>query len=123
MRYKSLGILCVIMLSIFLSSCEDTVKPDTEQNATWLMKLAIDENDYERFNELFSEGRKNAVLEESFDAMGELSTAGASYKNYELITFENGEMLLVRLTPMTIDGEYKIEDVMIVPDEMKSFFE
>lgn len=60
------------MLSIFLSSCEDTVKADTEQNATWLMKLAIGENDYDRFNELFSEGRKNTISEESFDAMGEL---------------------------------------------------
>lgn len=123
MWYKALIIMCVMVFSLFLFSCEDTVKPDTEQNATWLMKLAIDENDYERFNELFSEGRKNTVSEKIFDAMSELSTAGASYKNYELITFENGEMLLVKLTPMTIDGEYKIEDVMIVPDEMKSFFE
>lgn len=123
MRIKVLSIVSIIVLSLFLSSCEDTVKADTPYNAAWLVKLAIDENDYERFNEQFSESRKNTVSNESLDAMSALSTAGASYTNYELVTFENGEMLLVRLTPILIDGEYKIEDIIIVPDELKDFFE
>ena len=41
---------------------------------------------------------------------------------YETITFDDGEMLLVRITPDKIDGEYKIEDVTIVPEEMRDFF-
>ena len=44
------------------------------------------------------------------------------YPNYETITFDDGEMLLVRITPDKIDGEYKIEDVTIVPEEMRDFF-
>jgi len=57
-----------------------------------------------------------------FNEIKNLTTAGSSYANYVLVTFENGEMLLVRLSPEKVNGEYKIEDVIIVPDEMKEMF-
>lgn len=54
--------------------------------------------------------------------MKKFTTPGADYKNYELITFTNGKMLLINLTPENENGEYKIQDVIEVPDNMKSLF-
>lgn len=120
MRTKSTLLISILMICVVFTSCQKTMKPDTPQNTAWLMKLAIDNGDYERFNNLLSE--KNIISRDSFDEMKNKTTAVAGYIHYELITFENGEMLLVRLTPEKVNGEYKIEDVIIVPNEMKEIF-
>lgn len=112
----------VVVLCFAFISCQKALKPDTPANAAWLMKIAIDEGDYKWFQSLFTETRKDAVSAEMFDEMGGITTAGTSFIQYSVLTFENGEMILVRLSPET-KGEYKIEDVMIVPDDMKAFFE
>lgn len=54
--------------------------------------------------------------------MKKFTTPGADYKNYGLITFSNGKMLLIYFTPEKTDGEYKIQDVIEVPDNMKTLF-
>ena len=46
-------------------------------------------------------------------------STGTSFKTYELLGFDNGEMVLLNLTP---DAKYEIQDVVIVPDELKSIF-
>ena len=58
-----------------------------------------------------------------FNEMKNLTSAGVGLTHYELLTFENGEMFLVMLTPEKVNGEYKIEDVVIVPNEMKEIFD
>lgn len=86
------------------------------------MKVSIDQQDYKRFNQLFSEGRANSVQKNEFEGLKTLTSARTVYTNYELLRFDNGNMLLVRLTPPNEDGEIEIEDVKIVPEEMKSLF-
>lgn len=125
MRRKFLPIVVFVFVFSVLVSCsyEKSVKANTPTNAAWLTKLAINNNDYERFNSFFIEGRKNVVSKDMLEKFRKISTTEGSYNHYELITFTNGEMLLVRLTPEKIDGEYKVEDVVIVPEEMKKLFE
>ena len=48
---------------------------------------------------------KNIISQESFDEMRNITTAKTGYTHYELLTFENGEMLLVRLSPEKIKGD------------------
>ena len=122
MKIKSAFLIILLIFCVVFTSCQKTVKPDTPQNIGWLMKLAIDNDDYEKFNKLFSDGRKNIISQGSFDEMRNITTAETGYTHYELLTFENGEMLLVRLSPEKINGEYKIEDVTIVPDKMKELY-
>ncbi|THE13577.1 hypothetical protein E1I69_06585 [Bacillus timonensis] len=88
------------------------------------MKLAIDNDNYRSFSSLFAEERKGSISESEFKELQELTTAGSSYERYELVTFDNGEMLLVklRITPPNEESELKIEDVIIVPDDMKVLF-
>ncbi|MGY3715882.1 hypothetical protein ACWE42_10195 [Sutcliffiella cohnii] len=120
---KYIKLLVLIFVFVLIIGCSSNkVKPDSTENVAWLMKLAIENDDYEAFDSLFSEGRKGSVSRTDFSEFGNLTTAGANYKKYELVTFENGEMLLVRLTPENEDNKYEIEDVIVVPEEMKVLF-
>lgn len=121
---KVIIIITLIISCLWLTSCTEDkkLKPDTPTNAGWLTKLAIDNNNYESFNSLFSEGRKGIITEENFNELTNMTTAVSEHKLYDIITFENGEMLMVRLTSEKINGEYQVEDVIRIPDEMKEFF-
>lgn len=67
--------------------------------------MAITENNYDNFNSLFSDGRKNTISNEKLMEFNNISTAGFGNSLYELITFTNGEMLLVRYSAKKTDGE------------------
>lgn len=88
------------------------------------MKLAIDNDNYASFSSLFAKERKGSISESEFKELQEITTAGSSYERYELVTFDNGEMLLVKLmiTPPNEESEFEIEDVIIVPEDMKALF-
>lgn len=105
-----------------MTGCSQQDKPSSKENTALLMKLAIEQQDYDSFNSLFSEGRRGSISEDEFMELREMTTAGADFKSYELVTFENGEMLLVRLTPPNKNKEIEIEDVVMVPSELKEFF-
>ncbi|AST91302.1 hypothetical protein BC6307_08435 [Sutcliffiella cohnii] len=122
MKYIKLLVLICVFFVVMVGCSSNKVQPDSTENVAWLMKLAIENDDYEAFDSLFSEGRKGSVSRTDFSEFTNLTTAGANYKKYELVTFENGEMLLVRLTPENEDNKYEIEDVIVVPEEMKVLF-
>lgn len=112
-----------LFVSILAGCSNEKVVPDTPFNATHLMKFQIDNQNYSAFQSLFYEGSKDTVSKENFQQFGDLSTAGANYKNFELLTFDNGEMLLVEFKPkLDSEDEYKIVNVQVVPEEMKALF-
>lgn len=111
--------VCIVVSS---ASQQKVVKLDTPENAAMLAESDINFGNYDAFNRLFSEGRQNSISEDKFSEMKKLTTSGADLKNYELITFTNGKMLLINLTPADEKGEYKIQDVIEVPDNMESLF-
>lgn len=120
--YIRLLLLLIFYFGITLGCSNKTVKPESPENTTWLMKSAIDNDDYVSFNSLFSDGRKGSISESDFKELKKMTSASAGYIRYELVTFDNGEMLLVRLTPPDGDNEIEIEDVIVVPDSMKELF-
>ena len=121
----------IIIISLIIISClgliscnkEKVVKSDTPANVGLLIKMAITNKDYEAFNNLFSEDIKGIITEKEFNEFNKISTVGSSHKLYTTISFQNGEILLVKITTEKINGEYKVEDVIQIPDEMKYFFE
>lgn len=115
-------IVILLLLGLLVGCRQNVVKPDSPLNTAHIMKLSIDEQDYERFNQLFSEGKINTVTKSEFERLHTLTSARTTYSNYELLTFENGSMVLVKLTPPNEDGEIEIEDIKVVPREMKSLF-
>lgn len=121
-KYFLLTSSIIICLSILFVSCSNQkpLKPDTPVNTAILMKNFLDAENYERFNNLFTDGRKNSISLEQFNEFKKLTTAGTDFKHYELLTFSNGKMILIMLTQDKINGEYKIQDVKEVTDDLKS---
>ena len=49
-------------------------------------------------------------------------TSQTGHKTYELLKFDNDEMILVEFATITENGEFKVQVIKIVPEEMKGFF-
>ena len=124
MRKSKLLLSLIVISSLFLISCtkDKAIKPDSPVNTSILIKNYIDSGNYEAFNDLFSEGLENSVTEEDFNKLKDISTPGSSHNLYEIIAFENGEMLLIKLYQIEATGEYKVEEGLKVPDEFKTIF-
>ena len=119
-------VIATFIFAFMLVGCSNQkmLRPDTTITTTYLMKFQIDKQNYSMFQSLFSEGAENTISKDEFNQFGEISTSGARFQNFELLTFDNGEMLLVEFQPkFENEDEYKIVNVQIVPDEMKVLFE
>ena len=114
----------LIISNLFLISCtkDKTLESDSPVSTSILVKNYIDSGNYEAFKGLFTEGLENSISKEDFIKLKEISTAGSSHNLYDLITFENGEKLLIKLSSIEIDSKYKIEEVIQIPEEFKSLF-
>ena len=121
---KKLILLVLIIATFSLISCskDKNIKPDSPINTSIIIKNYIDDENYEAFNELFSDELKNSVSQEDFKKLKDISTAGSNHSLYNIITFQNGEMLLIKFSSIEPNGEYKVEEVMRVPEEFKSLF-
>jgi hypothetical protein len=120
------NIIFIVALAFTLIGCSNDkiVQPDSPVNTSQLMKLHIDTQNYSGFQSLLSEGKKEAISEDTFKKFREITTAGSNHRTYELLTFNNGEMLLIEFEPVIEEGrDYKIVNVKIVPQEMKELFE
>ncbi|VYU57969.1 hypothetical protein [Clostridium tertium] len=124
MKKFTLLLFSIIILSLSLVSCskDKTKQANTPTKTALLVKQSIDNKNYEAFKNLFSDGLENSISKEDFEKLQNLTTAGSDYKLYSVITFENGEIFLIKLTSTPIDDDYKIEEVMQVPDEFKTLF-
>ena len=114
----------LIISNLFLISCtkDKTLESDSPVSTSILVKNYIDSGNYEAFKGLFTEGLENSISKEDFIKLKDISTAGSSHSLYDIITFENGEMLLIKLSSVEIDGKYKVEEVLQIPEEFKSLF-
>ncbi|WP_430787442.1 hypothetical protein VBD025_16465 [Virgibacillus flavescens] len=82
-------------------------------------KEAVRVDNYELAKTLFAEGRNQYITDETLKKVNEIMSGGTSFHTYELLEFDNGEMVLLTLTP---NGKYDIQDITIVPDELKAVF-
>lgn len=121
---KYLLLFTIIISNISLISCtkDTSLKPTSPTNASILVKNYIDAENYEDFKKLFSNELENSVSIDEFKKLKDITTAGSQHSLYDIITFENGEMILVKISPIEVNGEYKIEEVIQVPDEFKALF-
>lgn len=87
-----------------------------------LLKHSFDQGDYERFQTYFTDAQRNKISKEQFRELSELATAGWGHDTYSVITFENGEKLLINTVKDLEDGYYKIQDIKRVPEEWKELF-
>ena len=121
---KYLLLFTTIISTISLISCtkDTSLKPTSPTNTSILVKNYIDAENYEEFKKLFSNELENSVSIDDFKMLKDITTAGSNHSLYDIITFENGEMILIKISPIEVNGEYKIEEVIQVPDEFKALF-
>ncbi|MCY6356334.1 hypothetical protein [Clostridium sp. ZS2-4] len=115
--------ISILIISLFVA-CDSkaNLKATTYENTSLLVNEALHTKDYEKFNELFSEERKNIISKEMFNEYCSLITQESSEEHYEVINFNNDEMFLIKFAPATVDSKYKVIDVVRIPKEMKKLF-
>ena len=120
MKLKNIIIVASVLLNVilgFLFYNETTKEGPVEVRLSF--KEAVRVENYELAKTLLAEGRQEHISEETLKKINEVMSAGTSFKTYELLEFDNGEMVLLNLTP---DAKYEIQDIAIVPNELKSIF-
>lgn len=120
MKFTNSIIVGSIILNIvlgFLFYMETTKQGPVDVGLSF--KEAVRVENYARAKTLMSEGRREHISEETLKKINEAMSAGTSFNTYELLEFDNGKMVLLHLTP---NEKYEIQDVVIVPDELKTIF-
>ncbi|MFA7533287.1 MAG: hypothetical protein WCY46_03055 [Tissierellaceae bacterium] len=121
MKKKNI-IFIIFLVAILLSTaCQKT--NHTPMHASMSMKANMEHLDYEDFNDIYSKGEENWISKEQFYEVKGLLTSGVHHETYELLKFDNGEMILVEFSTRLEGGEFKVQGLKIIPDEMKGFFE
>ncbi|MGM0805998.1 MAG: hypothetical protein ACQET8_14725 [Bacillota bacterium] len=120
MNLKSIVIVLSVCLNLVLGIIiynEGTKKEAVDVGLAF--KQAVSVKNYDLVRTLLAEGRKKQMKDEDFKKINDLMSAGTTYKTYQLLEFDNGEMVLLHLTPT---DKYEIQDVIIVPEGLKSIF-
>ncbi|OZM58688.1 hypothetical protein CIB95_03725 [Lottiidibacillus patelloidae] len=123
MKTRNIIITVSVLLNVVLGVLfyNETIKKGPDDVGLFF-KSAVQVENYVRAKTLIDEGRQEYISDETLKAVHEVMSAGTSFKTYQLLEFDNGEMVLLNLHNNTPDRKYKIQDVVIVPDELKSIF-
>ncbi len=87
------------------------------------MKHALSNTSTEQIDELLITGKKGTIPKAQLEKLKEKVTAGAELRTYEILKFENGDMILAYLSRNASSGLYEIVEFKEVPDDMKALFE
>ncbi|CAM2908606.1 hypothetical protein PASE110613_07165 [Paenibacillus sediminis] len=120
---KKFSFISIFICIVVGCSSSKMISPNTLENTNRLLKDSLNNKDYALFQTYLSEPQKNKISRSQFEELTKMTTAGWGQDIYSLISFENGEMLLVNIIkdPKN-NGYFKIQDIKRVPEEMKELF-
>lgn len=119
---KKKSIVFIIFLISILTTIACQNKNNTPLLASMSMKANMEHLNYEEFKDMYAQGQESWISKEEFDKVKGLMTAGLGHETYQLLKFDNGEMILVEFATMSENDEFKVQGIKIVPEEMKEFF-
>lgn len=123
LKYTSAVLIICILLFSVAGCAKEKSWQSTIDGLNLSLMMTFSNNDYETFkNELLSESAAEIITNADFNEIKELRTDSAHSSNFELISFSNGEMILVELVYSDKDNEYKVKNMKKVPNESKEFF-
>ncbi|NMA49783.1 MAG: hypothetical protein GX947_08485 [Tissierellia bacterium] len=120
MKKKNIILIIFLICILLITACQKT--NNTPLLASMSMKANMEHLNYEEFRDAYAQGEESWISEEQFVEVKSLLTSGSSHKTYELFKFDNGEMILVEFATTPQNGEYKVQGIEVVPDEMKELF-
>jgi hypothetical protein len=118
----------LIMLSIVSGGCESNklIKPDTPSNTAMIVKNMLMAKNYDGLKEVLTKGSKERISLNEFNKLAKVYENGngsTDFKSYELLTFGDGSMILIHLTHIEdFENKVQVQDIKVIPEEMKSFF-
>ncbi len=121
--YAAVILLLAMVGYIYLTTDKKDMRPDSMENAAFLISKGIQYDNYDSLKRYFFESAKENVTKVEFEEMQKVMTSGYEYKHYTAIKLTNGEVLLMSIEKDLEDGLYKASDVIKVPKEMHSLFE
>jgi len=119
---KKKRIISIIFLIIILSTTACQKTNNTPLYASMSMQVDMEHLNYEEFTDAYAIGEESWISEEQFNEVKGLMTSQAGHETYELLKFDNGEMILVEFATIPEKGEYIIQGIKIIPEEIKEFF-
>ena len=120
MKKKNITAIIILISILLITACQKTNQ--SPLTASMSMKASIDHLNYEEFKDAYAQGEESWISEEEFIEIKSLLTSQTSHKTYELLKFDNGQMILIEFAPIPQNGEYMVQGIKIVPDELKDFF-
>ncbi len=120
MKKKSIILIISSIIILLITACQKV--NNTPLQASMSMKADMEHLNYEEFKDAYAKGEESWITKEQFVEVKGLMTSRVGHETYELLKFDNGEMILVEFAALTEKGEFKIQGIKIVPDEMKEFF-
>lgn len=118
--------ICLSFLLCFLlmgCSSVKMEKPKSPEELAYIMKLALDNGDYNKFNSYLTGPIKGHVNMDQFKELAKMTTAGAEYRTYSYIKMENGKVLLLEIIKDISSEDYKVQRVIEIPEELKNIFD
>ncbi|MGZ9583732.1 hypothetical protein [Paenibacillus marinisediminis] len=113
-------LLCLLLIGCSSAKME---KPESPEELAHIMKLALNNGDYNKFNLYLSEPKKGLISMEQFKELSKSTTAGAEYRTYSYIRMENRKVILLEIIKDISSEEYKVQRVIEVPEEMTNIFD
>ena len=120
MKNKSIIAIILLICILLFAACQKT--NNTPLLSSMSMKASMEHLNYKEFKDAYAQGEESWISEEQFTEVKSLLTSNSSHKTYELVKFDNGEMILVEFATTPQNGEYKVQGIKIIPDDMKDFF-
>ncbi|OPA73671.1 hypothetical protein BVG16_26590 [Paenibacillus selenitireducens] len=113
------------LLCFFLIGCSSAKmeKPESPEELAHIMKLALSNGDYSKFNSYLTEPKKGLISMDQFKELSKITTAGTEYRTYSYIKMENGKVLLLEIIKDIPSEDYKVQRVIEVPEEIKNIFD
>lgn len=97
-----INIILITILSI--TACQKTNY--TPMHASQSMKVNMDNLNYDDFRNAYAKGEESWISKEQFYEVKGLLTSGVGHETYELLKFDNGEMIIVEFATMPENGKF-----------------
>ena len=121
MKKRILAIFFASILLLF-TSCSSNSTPTSATQARLELLLLLQNGDYKLMNDqLLSE--QGTITEEEFEELRTNASNSNTVREFQLLSFDNGEVFLLEFTKSPHTDEYKIKNITVLSEDSKILFE
>ncbi|ETI68318.1 hypothetical protein [Neobacillus vireti] len=102
MKTKNIVIVVSVLLNLILGFMVIYEKQTGNESPTDIglsFKEAVRTENYALAKSLIAQGRKEYIPDETLKKVNDIMSSGTNFQTYELLEFDNGEMVLLNFTP------------------------